>query len=290
MQSERSPADIVAAVDALAERKMTCAGGVDIAWRIWGSGPPVLLLHGNFGSWTHWIRNIPLFAERAQVIAPDMPGFGDSGMPSEPPSVDGLAKVLQQGLSQLALFDTPIAVVGFSFGSTIAGALARALGSKARQLVVVSAGQVGARRQPIAPFVSWRRLATEEERVAAHRKNLQTMMISDPMAIDDLAVHLQSRNASRRRLATEALTASHPLRSILFELRCQVDGIWGARDATIGPFMQDRIDLMSQLGPTSRAIVIEKAGHWVQYEAAEAFNAALWDCLGFDASHSRLDR
>ncbi len=45
----------------------------------------MVLLHGGSGSWTHWIRNIPmLLACGRQVWAQDLPGFGDS---ASPPSI-----------------------------------------------------------------------------------------------------------------------------------------------------------------------------------------------------------
>lgn len=283
--AQRSPQEEVAAIDALAQRIVTDEGGCEIAWRIWGDGPPVLLLHGNFGGWTHWLRNIPFLARSARIIAPDMPGFGESGTPPEPHSLVQIADLLRQGLAGIGLADRRLAVVGFSFGCTIAGLLARELGGRVSRLVLVSAGQVGARRQPIASFASWRKLETDEQRRAAHRENLKIMMISRPEAVDDLAVHLQGWNAMRRRIATEPLTADHPLRAVLFQLRCPIDGIWGADDVTIGPFMQDRRDLMAELGPASRAMVIGKAGHWVQYEAADAFNDALAGLLDPNRDH-----
>ena len=58
-------------------------GGVDIFYREAGpaDGPVVLLLHG-FPTSSHMFRNlIPLLADRYRVIAPDYPGFGESGMP-----------------------------------------------------------------------------------------------------------------------------------------------------------------------------------------------------------------
>lgn len=56
---------------------------VDIFYREAGpaDGPVVLLLHG-FPTSSHMFRNlIPLLADRYHVIAPDYPGFGQSGVP-----------------------------------------------------------------------------------------------------------------------------------------------------------------------------------------------------------------
>jgi pimeloyl-ACP methyl ester carboxylesterase len=57
--------------------------GVEIFYREAGpaDGPVVLLLHG-FPTSSHMFRNlIPALANRYRVIAPDYPGFGQSGMP-----------------------------------------------------------------------------------------------------------------------------------------------------------------------------------------------------------------
>jgi pimeloyl-ACP methyl ester carboxylesterase len=75
--------------------------GVDIFYREAGpkDAPVVLLLHG-FPSSSHMYRQlIPLLADRYRVIAPDYPGFGQSGMP--PPdrfdySFDRLAAVMDK--------------------------------------------------------------------------------------------------------------------------------------------------------------------------------------------------
>ena len=91
--------------------------------RIWGVGPPLVLLHGASGSWNHWVRNIPALSAGRQVIAPDMPGFGDSGDVAEPHTADALADRVAAGLDALAP-PRPFHIAGFSFGGIIGGLLA----------------------------------------------------------------------------------------------------------------------------------------------------------------------
>jgi pimeloyl-ACP methyl ester carboxylesterase len=65
--------------------------GVDVFYREAGpkDGPIVLLLHG-FPTSSHMFRNlIPLLADRYHVIAPDYPGFGESGAPDHTKFVYG---------------------------------------------------------------------------------------------------------------------------------------------------------------------------------------------------------
>ena len=75
----------------------TDVDGVRVHARVGGSGPPVLLLHG-FPSSSHMFRDlIPLLADRFHIIAPDLPGFGRTAMPSREAfayTFDSLARVV----------------------------------------------------------------------------------------------------------------------------------------------------------------------------------------------------
>ena len=55
--------------------------GVRIHYVIGGEGPPLLLLHGWPESWYLWHELMPDLANQYTVIAPDMPGYGDSSTP-----------------------------------------------------------------------------------------------------------------------------------------------------------------------------------------------------------------
>lgn len=255
-----------------AEHCRTSVHGCELSWRLWGNGPPLVLLHGNFGNWAHWVRNISELAKSYRVIVPDLPGFGESDIPPEGINAEGLGRLMAESYAALGQSGCPI-ISGFSLGSTIAGAMAETMVENVAQLIIVSAGQVGARRQTIPRFTSWRKATTETDRLTAHATNLGILMLSSPESIDELAVYIQARNAPRARLDTRPITAPHPLREILFRLSCPISGIWGADDATIGPYMHDRHELMAELGAGNYMRVVDKAGHWVQYERPDIFNS-----------------
>lgn len=77
---EIKPHPTIAELDAEAERIETpLQSGGRIVWRKWGKGPPLAFCsHGGSGSWTHWIRNIPVMSRNYSVYAVDLPGMGDS--------------------------------------------------------------------------------------------------------------------------------------------------------------------------------------------------------------------
>ena len=61
--------------------RSTSIDGIDIAYVMGGSGPPLLLLHGYPQCKAMWARVAPQLARRFTVICPDLRGYGDSAKP-----------------------------------------------------------------------------------------------------------------------------------------------------------------------------------------------------------------
>ncbi len=55
--------------------------GLRIHYKCLGTGPPVLLVHGGGNDWHEWKKNLAFIAQKFQVIALDLPGFGLSQSP-----------------------------------------------------------------------------------------------------------------------------------------------------------------------------------------------------------------
>ena len=72
--------------------------GFKIFYREAGSAdaPKLLLLHG-FPTAGHMFRDlIPLLADRAHIVAPDLPGFGNSDMPDKGNTFDQIAETIDR--------------------------------------------------------------------------------------------------------------------------------------------------------------------------------------------------
>ena len=271
----------VSAVLQHARRVCTPCGQGDLVWHVWGEQdadpalPPLLLLHGGSGSWTHWLRNVlPLAASGRRVLVPDLPGFGDSSVPPGGADADAMPAPLEQGLTHL-LGDTACEVAGFSFGGLTAGLLASQFPARVSRLVLLGAPGMGL--QALVPFKlkGWRHLPDEAQRLAVHRDNLQMLMLHAPEAITPLACQLQSANALRDRLPKRRLSRTDILLRTLPGLSCPLYALYGEHD----PFYKGQVpafEAVLQQAPGFRGIqAIADAGHWAQFEQPAAFNQAL---------------
>ncbi|HEY1431673.1 MAG TPA: alpha/beta fold hydrolase [Stellaceae bacterium] len=266
----------VRAVAAEARRIETPCGDGHMVWRLWGDGPPLALLHGGYGSWTHWIRNVIPLSWAFSVGAPDLPGLGESATPPEPHTAEGLARIVVEGLDIVFRGEGDLHIAGFSFGGVLGGHVAAQLGDRVRAFTIVGSNGLGLVRQPTALH----RLAedaAEADALAVARHNLAALMIADPGKIDELAVYLQAQNAPRGRVRSRRFSRADTLARALPLIKARIDGIWGERDATAYPHLDDRARALRNIQPDARFEVIPGAGHWVQYEAADRFNALLAD-------------
>jgi pimeloyl-ACP methyl ester carboxylesterase len=103
--------------------------GLDVFYREAGdaNAPTLLLLHG-FPTSSHMFRDlIPVLAPHFRVIAPDLPGFGQTGLPSRQAfayTFDALAKVIDRFTERVGL--ERYAVYVFDYGSPVGMRLAAA--------------------------------------------------------------------------------------------------------------------------------------------------------------------
>jgi 2-hydroxy-6-oxonona-2,4-dienedioate hydrolase len=261
---------------AAATRFETPCGAGTVVWHSWGTGAPVVLLHGGSGSWTHWLRNIePLVDAGRRVLVPDLPGFGDSAVPALGGDADALPDPLQDGLQRL-LGDAACDLVGFSFGGMVGGLLAERFPARVARLVLVGAPGLGVASRQLVALTPWRHLPDAEARDAVHRKNLAALMLHDPAAITELALRLHVANVVRDRMKGRRLARTDVLLRALAGVSCPVHAIYGREDA----LYRDRTDQLAATLAGSSAhfqhlILIPDAGHWVQFEKPEAFNQAL---------------
>lgn len=241
-----------------------------------GMGPTLALLHGGVGSWTHWSRNLEALAKHFAVRAFDLPGFGASASFPEQLSDQDYFSWVADALISLG---TPLGLVGFSFGGSVAAAVAPMLGTRLIALTLVAPGSFGRpinRELDVRSVRSRDGVAVDSREVARH--NLREVMFANPETVDDVTVSLHLSNITLARFNSRRLSWQDRLETDLARVKCPIQMIWGARDRMATPSVNARVERCRAMGKDIRFDLIPDAGHWVQYERPDRFNEAL---LGF---------
>ncbi|OBK28946.1 hypothetical protein A5634_19250 [Mycobacterium asiaticum] len=110
------------------------------AFRIAGSGPVIVLLHGVGDSSTTWEPVHAKLAQRFTVIAPDFLGHGESDKPRADYSLASFANGLRDLLTALEI--DRVTLVGHSLGGGVAAQFAYQYPQFVERVVLVSAGGV----------------------------------------------------------------------------------------------------------------------------------------------------
>jgi pimeloyl-ACP methyl ester carboxylesterase len=274
---DQGPAAFLDRLERAAKRTETPCGDGTMVWRSWGDGPVLVLFHGGAGSWRHWAHNIDVLSQAYRLLVPDLPGLGESAFPPNGNDAAQVAVIVAHGIDMILGADARYDVAGFSFGGTMASCVAAIHGARIRSVTIIGSSGVGPSGSAVE-LMKVRHL-TGEERVAAHRTNLNRLMIADPAKIDDLALAIQEWNTRHSRLKTPTLSRSGALQRAIGQIVAPVNGIWGEKDAPANPRAPERVAALRAMRPDADVRMISGAGHWVAYEAPEQFHAILLEML-----------
>ena len=115
--------------------------GAEVNYADVGEGKPILFLHGLGGCWRNWLENLPHFARTHRAIALDLPGFGDSPMPSWEIDMAAYGRLVHDFCEKLEI-ERIAAIVGNSMGGFVSTEAAIEDPSRFERLVLVSAAGI----------------------------------------------------------------------------------------------------------------------------------------------------
>jgi pimeloyl-ACP methyl ester carboxylesterase len=123
------------------ELRFRTVHGYRRAFRVAGSGPPLVLIHGIGDSSATWERLMPTLATRHLVIAPDLLGHGQSDKPRADYSVAAYANGVRDLLGVLGIQRATL--IGHSLGGGVAMQFAYQFPERTERLVLVGSGGSG---------------------------------------------------------------------------------------------------------------------------------------------------
>jgi pimeloyl-ACP methyl ester carboxylesterase len=116
-------------------------------YRIAGSGPPVVLIHGMLNSSSHWQSVALELARDHTVIAPDLIGHGDSAAPRGDYSLGAHAASIRDLIAAIGIERATI--VGHSLGGGVAMQFFYQFPQRVERLVLISSGGLGREVSPM---------------------------------------------------------------------------------------------------------------------------------------------
>ncbi len=119
-------------------RNYARVNGLDLYYEIHGTGLPLILLHGGYGSTGMFSPIMEMLSEGREVIAVDLQGHGRTAITDRPMSFDGLADDIAELVKQLGHERADL--MGYSFGGIVALRTAIRRPEFVNRLIVVSAG------------------------------------------------------------------------------------------------------------------------------------------------------
>jgi pimeloyl-ACP methyl ester carboxylesterase len=269
-------------------------------------GPAILLVHGFGASTDHWRHNIPVLAQRHEVHAIDLLGFGRSAKPAElayggPLWRDQLAAYVSERIGR------PTVLVGNSLGGFSALAAGAALGDQAAGVVLLNAagpfsdeqappkGWGAITRQTIAGAllkspVLQRLLFENLRRPATIRRTLNQVYV-DKTNVDEALVEAIRRpsldpGAFGVFRTVFDIPRGQPLDELFAQLTCPLLLLWGIRDPWINAV--GRRAAFQRHAPAGTREVVLEAGHCPHDEVPDQVNAALLDWIAGLSSGAAL--
>jgi 2-hydroxy-6-oxonona-2,4-dienedioate hydrolase len=247
-----------------------------LAAHIIGAGPDLILFHGGFGSWTHWIRNVEALARRFRVTAFDLPGYGDSADVPSKTTPDGYIEWVADAVAAAA--PGRIHLAGFSFGGALAARIAALLGDRVKRLSLLGPGGFGV---PVGRVIPQKKLPARDAAADLRHQivawNLGQWMLSAPPPPDDPVVALQLANIERTRFDSRRISLEATLFGDLTRIMAPIQIVWGASDKLAFPSVQARAENCCEVRPDLHIAIVPEGAHWVQYEQPEAVNQLILD-------------
>jgi pimeloyl-ACP methyl ester carboxylesterase len=244
-----------------------------------GTGTALVLLHAGIADRSMWSAHLaPLAAAGYRVVAPDLPGFGETPEGPGPlaPWEDVLHLLDDLGIGEAAL-------VGDSFGAAVALRVAVVAPERVRALALISAR---ADEIPVSERLAavW---AAEEE--AAERGDIDgaVQAVVDGWTLPGAPPELRDHVAAMQRRALELQLAAGEVEEAPDPLEADPD--WPARLrmpvlVAAGehdmPDCREAVPVYTRKLPHARAELIPGAGHLAPLETPAAFRALLLDFLG----------
>jgi pimeloyl-ACP methyl ester carboxylesterase len=249
---------------------------VSLAFDDVGQGLPLVLLHAFPLSRKMWRPQIEALASACRILAPDLPGFGESPLLEGAPGIEAMADAVAAFLDARSVRE-PVVLGGLSMGGYVALAFARKHPARLLKLILADTraepddDAARANRNKLIEFAGGHPAAAVAEQMLPKLLGPRTLR-ERPAVVDEVKRIAAAQRPEGLVAALKALRDRPDARPGLAQIRVPALFLVGQDDALTPPELTR--SMASQV-PGSSVVVIEDAGHLSNLEHPGAFNDAV---------------
>jgi len=233
-----------------------------------GDGYPLVLVHGYLGSSEMWKFQKDYLKNYFRVIAPALPGFGESYKVKSLNSINTMANIILECVEEKKI--NKFNLMGHSMGGMIVQEIAKVAGDKVNKLICFATGSIGNIPDRFESLdVSIKRL--KEEGIKETVKRIPPKWFVNGNKAKNYYLCENAVKETSEETADNALNAMKNWNGLenLKNIKNETLIIWGDKDIS---YNFDQVEMLNKNIPDSRLDIFKGCCHNVHLEEPEKFN------------------
>ena len=240
-----------------------------------GKGFPLVLIHGYLGSSEMWFLQKKFLSKNYRIIAPALPGFGESHDVKSLNSINKMAQMLIKLINEKNI--NKFHLLGHSMGGMIVQEMAKISGEKIKKLICFATGSIGDipdRFESIDTSIE----KLKEEGIKETVKRIPPKWFVKGQKAKNYYLCENAVKQIKEVTAYNALVAMKNWRGYenLKNIKQDTLIIWGDKDVS---YNFDQVDTLKKNISSSQLEIFEGCGHNVHLEEPQKFNETVKNFL-----------
>ena len=236
-----------------------------------GKGIPLVLVHGYLGSSEMWNLQKEFLSKHFRIIAPALPGFGESYNIKSVDSINAMAKTIFQILDEKNIIDFHL--MGHSMGGMIVQEMTRISHKRVNKLICFATSSIGnipGRFESLDESIE----KLKKEGIKETVKRIPPKWFVEGSSAKNYYLCENAVKETTEETAHNALNAMKNWRGYenLKNINNQTLIIWGDRDAS---YNFEQVDTLNKNIPSSRLEIFKGCCHNVHLEQPQKFNESV---------------
>jgi pimeloyl-ACP methyl ester carboxylesterase len=240
-----------------------------------GQGAPLVLVHGYLGGAAQWRAEIDRFADRFDVIAPDLPGYAGSAALPPADRIAVFAAAVVGLLDELGV--GRFMLLGHSMGGMIVQELAATHPERIARLILYGTGPLGAMPDRFEPLENSRERIRSDGVVRTIRRIGATWFRAGEAAQGfEVVAHLGAQASEGAALAGLDAMSHWDGRGALVRLAMPTLVLWGDGDRS---YRWPQVETLWRGLPDAALAVMPRTAHAAHLEKPALFHALIEDFI-----------